>query len=89
LSTIDLYKFEELETSLLIQKDENDALKAALKSTLEAKEEGLFYFSKIIKTMDIKKILKYRFKIVCRNVGINKARLSRWTKTIQANGYRR
>ena len=53
LSTIDLYKFEELETSLLIQKDENDALKAALKSTLEAKEEGLSYFSIIIKTMGI------------------------------------
>ena len=40
LSTIDQYKLEELETSLLIQKDENDALKCALKSTLEAKEEG-------------------------------------------------
>jgi hypothetical protein len=33
-----------LETSLLIQKDENDALKAALKSTLEAKEEGILHF---------------------------------------------
>jgi hypothetical protein len=40
LSSMDQYKLEELETSLLIQKDENDALKAALKSTLEAKEEG-------------------------------------------------
>ena len=38
---MDQYKIEELETSLLIQKDENDALKAALKSTLEAKEEDL------------------------------------------------
>ena len=38
---MDQYKLEELETSLLIQKDENDALKAALKSTLEAKEEDL------------------------------------------------
>lgn len=53
LSTIDLYKFEELETSLLIQKDENDALKAALKSTLEAKEEGLLNFSIIIKTIGV------------------------------------
>lgn len=41
---MDQYKLEELETSLLIQKDENDALKAALKSTLEAKEEGKFGF---------------------------------------------
>jgi hypothetical protein len=44
LSSMDQYKLEELETSLLIQKDENDALKAALKSTLEAKEEGKFGF---------------------------------------------
>ena len=43
---MDQYKLEELETSLLIQKDENDALKAALKSTLEAKEEGKFGFFK-------------------------------------------
>ena len=47
-STIDQYKLEELETSLLIQKDENDALKAALKSTLEAKEEDLRLYTDII-----------------------------------------
>ncbi|XP_074652868.1 coiled-coil domain-containing protein 13-like [Tubulanus polymorphus] len=33
--------FEELETRLAIQQDENSALKAALKSTLKAKEEDL------------------------------------------------
>jgi hypothetical protein len=33
-ATLDQYKIEELETSLLIQKDENDAIKAALRVTL-------------------------------------------------------
>jgi hypothetical protein len=33
-ATLDQYKIEELETSLLIQKDENDAIKAALRVIL-------------------------------------------------------
>lgn len=49
-STIDQYKLEELETSLLIQKDENDALKAALKSTLEAKEEDLRLYVEMLES---------------------------------------
>ncbi len=48
--TIDQYKLEELETSLLIQKDENDALKAALKSTLEAKEEDLRLYVEMLES---------------------------------------
>ena len=47
---MDLYKIEELETSLLIQKDENDALKAALKSTLEAKEEDLRLYVEMLES---------------------------------------
>lgn len=49
-STIDQYKLEELETSLLIQKDENEAIKAALKSTLEAKEEDLRLYCEMLET---------------------------------------
>lgn len=49
-STIDQYKLEELETSLLIQKDENDAIKAALKSTLEAKEEDLRLYCEMLES---------------------------------------
>ena len=49
-TTIDQYKIEELETSLLIQKDENDALKAALKSTLEAKEEDLRLYVEMLES---------------------------------------
>ena len=48
--TMDQYKMEELETSLLIQKDENDALKAALKSTLEAKEEDLRLYCEMLES---------------------------------------
>lgn len=48
--SLDHYKFEELETSLLIQKDENDALKAALKSTLEAKEEDLRLYVEMLES---------------------------------------
>jgi hypothetical protein len=47
---MDQYKIEELETSLLIQKDENDALKAALKSTLEAKEEDLRLYCEMLES---------------------------------------
>lgn len=47
---MDQYKIEELETSLLIQKDENDALKAALKSTLEAKEEDLRLYVEMLES---------------------------------------
>lgn len=47
---MDMYKIEELETSLLIQKDENDAIKAALKSTLEAKEEDLRLYVEMLES---------------------------------------
>jgi hypothetical protein len=49
-SSMDQYKLEELETSLLIQKDENDAIKAALKSTLEAKEEDLRLYCEMLES---------------------------------------
>ena len=49
-ATLDQYKIEELETSLLIQKDENDAIKAALKSTLEAKEEDLRLYVEMLES---------------------------------------
>lgn len=38
----------ELETSLAIQRDENEALKAALNSTLQAKEEDLKIYNEIL-----------------------------------------
>jgi len=47
---MDQFKMDELETSLLIQKDENDALKAALKSTLEAKEEDLRLYVEMLES---------------------------------------
>ena len=44
---MDQYKMEELETSLLIQKDENDALKAGLFSFyLKNIQINLIYFKK-------------------------------------------
>lgn len=49
-NVLDDLKQEELETSLLIQKDENDALKAALKSTLEAKEEDLRLYVEMLES---------------------------------------
>lgn len=49
-TAIDQYRLEELETSLLIQKDENDAIKAALKSTLEAKEEDLRLYCEMLES---------------------------------------
>lgn len=49
-ATLDQYKIEELETSLLIQKDENDAIKAALRSTLEAKEEDLRLYVEMLES---------------------------------------
>ncbi len=47
---MDQFKMDELETSLLIQQDENDALKAALKSTLEAKEEDLRLYVEMLES---------------------------------------
>jgi hypothetical protein len=49
-NVLDDLKQEELETSLLIQKDENDALKAALRSTLEAKEEDLRLYVEMLES---------------------------------------
>ena len=68
LSAIDQYKLEELETSLLIQKDENDALKAALKSTLEAKEEGKHIcYPHLLNLIFSKTLFLFRSTLVCRN----------------------
>lgn len=41
-------RVDELETSLSIQRDENEALKAALESTLRAKEEDLKLYNDMI-----------------------------------------
>ena len=42
------YYVEELETQLAIQKDENDALKEALESTLDGKKEDFQYYQDIV-----------------------------------------
>ncbi|CAB3987255.1 Hypothetical predicted protein [Paramuricea clavata] len=42
------YYVEELETQLAIQKDDNDALKEALESTLEGKKEDFQYYQDIV-----------------------------------------
>lgn len=41
-------KLAELEDALSLQKDENEALKAALESTLQAKEEDLKLYNEMI-----------------------------------------
>lgn len=41
-------KVNELEGALSLQKDENEALKAALESTLQAKEEDLKIYNEMI-----------------------------------------
>ena len=41
-------RVDELETSLALQRDENEALKAALESTLQAKEEDLKLYNEMI-----------------------------------------
>lgn len=61
--SIDNIKLDELETGLLIQKDENDALKAALKSTLEAKEEDLRLYCEMLestKTVFLEGLKQYK-----------------------------
>ena len=62
-ATLDQYKIEELETSLLIQKDENDAIKAALKVNLTSK--SIFQVKFIY---DLKVNIggeRRRFEIIC------------------------
>ena len=41
-------RLEELETALSIQRDENEALKAALESTLQAKQDDLALYNEMI-----------------------------------------
>lgn len=63
LHSIDSIKLDELETGLLIQKDENEALKAALKSTLEAKEEDLRLYCEMLestKTVFLEGLKQYK-----------------------------
>lgn len=63
LQSIENIKLDELETGLLIQKDENDALKAALKSTLEAKEEDLRLYCEMLestKTVFLEGLKQYK-----------------------------
>lgn len=45
---LSLDKFQELESVLELQKDQNEALKAALESTLKAKEEDLKLYNDMV-----------------------------------------